>query len=469
MRNLMLIAILFISSFSFAQNEANIWYFGTNAGIDFNDTIPVALNDGKIACIEGTASIAHPTTGQVLFYTDGGNVWDATHNKMPNGTGLLGSGSTTQAALIVRHPCSKRMYYIFTIEAEIGSNGLSYSTVDMCMNNGKGDIVEKNFPLNPFPMAEKLTVTKHSNGSDIWVVAHEFGNNTFLAYPVTCSGIGTPVVSNVGLPYSQEGDEYGQMKVSPNGTKIGSAINYTTSKVEIYDFDNSTGNISNPMILYNIDDPWGLEFSPDNTKLYVSQYSALPRAIFQFDLTAGSDTAINNSRELIYDLGLYAIRSLQLDPHMQKIYAASANSSYLGVINNPNSLGVSCNYVNNGFQVAPGTSTWAGLPNTVLTFDSDTSITDCDSILGISIPEMKLDFKLYPNPVTQLSTLEFKNPSKLNCTFTLYDLRGQIVKTIINITGEKTEIDRENLLSGLYFFQLSNDKQIIATGKLTIE
>jgi hypothetical protein len=271
MKKRMFIAILFISSFSFAQNEGNIWYFGTNAGIDFNDTIPVALNDGQTACGEGTASIADPISGKVLFYTDGGNVWDSTHNMMPNGTGLMGTGSTTQAALIVRHPCSKRMYYIFTIEAETGSNGLRYSTVDMSLNSGKGDVVVKNFPLYTFPMAEKLTVAKQSNGIDIWVIAHEFGNNKFLAYPITCNGIVAPTISNVGLPYSLSGDQYGQMKVSPNGIIIGSAINYSTSKVEIYDFDNSTGNVSNPMILYNIDDPWGLEFSPDNTKLYVSQ------------------------------------------------------------------------------------------------------------------------------------------------------------------------------------------------------
>ncbi len=469
MRKLIFIAILFITNFSFAQNEGNIWYFGTNAGIDFNGAVPVALNDGQTAVIEGTASIADPSSGKVLFYTDGGNVWDSTHNIMPNGTGLMGTGTTTQAALIVRHPCSKRKYYIFTIEAETGSNGLRYSTVDMCLNSGKGDIVVKNFPLYSFPMAEKLTVAKHSNGIDVWVLAHEFGSNKFLAYPITCSGIGAPTVSNVGLPYSFDGDEYGQMKISPNGTIIGSTIYYTTSKVEIYDFDNSTGSISSTLVIYNIDNPWGLEFSPDNTKLYVSQYATLPSAIFQFDLTAGSDTAINNSKTLIYDLSPYAIRSFQLDPYKQKIYAASSSSNYLGVINSPNSLGISCNYINNGFQVAPGTSVWVGLPNTVLTFAPDSSVIDCDSISGINSFENYFNFKLYPNPTAHFSILEFTNPTRQNCTLTLYDLNGQLVKTINNITEEKVKIERHNLSNGFYFFQLLTDKQIIASGKLIIE
>ena len=76
---------------------------------------------------------------------------------------------------------------------------------------------------------------------------------------------------------------------------------------------------------------------------------------------------------------------------------------------------------------------------------------------------------VYPNPTNQFATLEFSNPTKQNCTLTLYDLRGQVVQTIKNITADKVEIERQSLASGLYFFQLRTDRQIIATGKLTIE
>ncbi|WP_168196962.1 hypothetical protein [Flavobacterium alkalisoli] len=45
--------VLFVQSFFFnqaiyAQKEANIWYFGQHAGLDFNSGIPVPLLDGQI-------------------------------------------------------------------------------------------------------------------------------------------------------------------------------------------------------------------------------------------------------------------------------------------------------------------------------------------------------------------------------------------------------------------------------------
>ena len=41
-----------------AQNEAAIWYFGENAGLDFNTGAPVALTDGAIITQEGCATIS---------------------------------------------------------------------------------------------------------------------------------------------------------------------------------------------------------------------------------------------------------------------------------------------------------------------------------------------------------------------------------------------------------------------------
>jgi hypothetical protein len=38
---------LLLSTTLFAQNEANIWYFGKHCGLDFNSGVPVALHDGQ--------------------------------------------------------------------------------------------------------------------------------------------------------------------------------------------------------------------------------------------------------------------------------------------------------------------------------------------------------------------------------------------------------------------------------------
>ena len=72
-----------------SQKEANIWYFGENAGLDFNNDIPVALIDGQLNTHEGCATIADDD-GNLIFYTDGIAVWNKNHQVMLNGLGLMG-------------------------------------------------------------------------------------------------------------------------------------------------------------------------------------------------------------------------------------------------------------------------------------------------------------------------------------------------------------------------------------------
>jgi hypothetical protein len=76
---------------------------------------------------------------------------------------------------------------------------------------------------------------------------------------------------------------------------------------------------------------------------------------------------------------------------------------------------------------------------------------------------------LYPNPTNQNTTLEFDNSSQDICTLTIYDTQGRLVRTINGITADKSEIETNNLTSGLYFLQLRTDKKVIATSKLKIE
>ena len=99
-------------------NEGNIWYFGYNAGLDFNSGFPVLLNNGQLSTYEGCASICD-NNGNILFYTDGMVVYNSNHITMPNGTGLLGNNSSTQSSIIVKKPLSNSIYYIFTVDGTI--------------------------------------------------------------------------------------------------------------------------------------------------------------------------------------------------------------------------------------------------------------------------------------------------------------------------------------------------------------
>ncbi|MCF6342709.1 MAG: hypothetical protein L3J31_07900 [Bacteroidales bacterium] len=46
---LLLLLLVFIGHVATAQNQANIWYFGYNCGIDFNSGIPVNTHEIPLA------------------------------------------------------------------------------------------------------------------------------------------------------------------------------------------------------------------------------------------------------------------------------------------------------------------------------------------------------------------------------------------------------------------------------------
>ena len=187
MRLLIIIIVLFI--FNVTQNEANIWYFGENAGLDFNSGSPVALLDGQLNTLEGCSTISD-TNGNLLFYSDGVTVWNRNHGVMLNGTGLNGHESSTHSALVVPKPNDPNIYYIFTVDQPfVGANGIQYSEVDMTLDSGLGGITaNKNIILHT-PTTEKLTAIKKSGGTGFWVLSHKLNSNEFIAYEVTASGV----------------------------------------------------------------------------------------------------------------------------------------------------------------------------------------------------------------------------------------------------------------------------------------
>jgi len=76
-------------------------------------------------------------------------------------------------------------------------------------------------------------------------------------------------------------------------------------------------------------------------------------------------------------------------------------------------------------------------------------------------------FHIFPNPFSSTTTLHSDNFIR-SATLTVYDSFRQTVKQIKNITGQTINLHRENLSSGLYFLQLTQENKIIATEKLVI-
>lgn len=368
----LLLGCMLIPQIAHAQKEYDIWCMGDYTGLDFRDrTAPPARISSAVNTLEGTASIADPLSGALLFYTDGVKVYNGDHRLMPNGTGLRGSDNSTQSALIVPIPGDKLRYYLFTSDAgpyaDTPAVGTHYSIVDMTLDGGKGDVTTKNVRLLA-SATEKLTAVRHGDGCSYWVLYHGWNDNAFYAYPVTEQGLGAPVVSNVGLvhrdlPRTTPGvTTIGYIKGSPDGKRLAVAI-FGLGVVEILDFDDRTGVVSNPISIPLPAEPYGLSFSPDNTKLYIS---CQPNSLFQLDLSSGDPTTIRASRFLVANDEDTRISdpygALQLAPD-GKIYHSRVQIRWLSAIRNPNGLGAACDYISQAIDMGvPGR---LGLPNLI--------------------------------------------------------------------------------------------------------
>lgn len=370
----------------------SVWYFGFGASLDFRYDPPLAGTQSVMSQWEGCSSISD-INGDILFYTNGVSVWDATNTLMPNGTGLFGSFSSTQSSLVVPHPTDSDIYFIFTLyrngDYEIGHKGLCYSVVDMSLNGGLGDIIsgQKNIELNN-PNTEKITAVKHSNGVDIWVLTHDWGNNNFLAYQISSSGINaTPVTSSAGIVHYDNFNGWysaGYMKVSPDGSRI--ALNVLGAQTtQLFDFDSGTGIVSNPMTLSTTrHQAYGIEFSPDGTKLYTTAWEH--NNILQYDLSLGTEAAIAASE---IEIAVSAVTggsnysglgALQVAPDGNIYVSKDANgiggnvnglNGWLGIITSPNEAfdGSKSDpvYVDNGVYLG-GKASGIGLPTYIQTY-----------------------------------------------------------------------------------------------------
>jgi hypothetical protein len=366
--------LLLVSSFclhdsAFAQGQGNIWYFGSNAGLDFNSGSPVVLTNSAMNAFEGCSSIAD-ADGNLLFYTDGMTVWNANHQVMWNGTGLYGNSSSTQSGVIIPQPGTTDIYYVFTVDAQLGTWGLRYSIIDMSLQGGLGEVTDKNIPVYT-PSTEKITATSKSYG-EYWVMTHQWNNNTFAGYVLDGTGLGSTATLSTTGTVMNGGTEntIGYMKFSPDGNRLGYSIDYGLQRVEIFDFDKATGAVSNSLVLSTSCTGfgyYGFEFSPNSQVVYAANEGLTgPNVshVYQWDLQAGTSSQIISSQQQLGNMDNAG--ALQLGPD-GKIYLVQTNTNFAGVVNDPDVVGTGCDFVQNAINLSPGGSNY-GLPNFVTSF-----------------------------------------------------------------------------------------------------
>jgi hypothetical protein len=427
------------------------WYFGNNAGLDFSSGSPVPIGSSGMRTDEGSASFSDEN-GNLLFYSNGiavsndiAGVWNRNHQLMPNGdlTDTTGYGTPMQSSIVVPVPGSTSNYYLFTLDGyENYSNanykGLCYTIIDMSLDNGLGDVTEKAIPIattaTPF-LCEQMALTKHANGIDYWLVVHESNyinqnSNKFILFLISENGISAPMTQNIGMDDSP--GMQSTMQISSNGSKL--AFNW-----EIFDFNNATGVLSNPI---QVGGSWGYrEFSRNGRFLYVSSWS---NGLYQFDLQA------SNIPASIYQVSDYdRFGQIQIGPD-GKIYVAmdfinGAFQPYLSVIHQPNLAGLASNFEMNAITLTNATSI-LGLPNFIDYIPPSTA--------SIADQSIEPEIVVFPNPATDDVKVYFESPNSVK----VFSIAGKLIAEFEATT--QLDLDVSNYSKGMYYLCINGTKTV---------
>lgn len=350
--------LLFSSLINLSAQQFNNWYFQRNNGIIFNTPLPSIITSSLIGSGNNSCASISNKSGQLLFYSDGISIWNKNNQKMPNGFSLKGADCQVNGLLIIPFLNDTSKYYLFTSQGltfatnKADTIRYSFSIVDMNLNGGLGDVLNKNIDIRGFA-TEKMTAVLHSNGTDIWWICRDW-TNKFYSYKITCSGFqnANPIVSVVGD--NLNGDQNllvaGDIKSSPDGNYIAVCYRFYC---ELYGFDKATGILSNPIKIPG-NSFYGVEFSPNSKVLYITQtFQSLPfptAAVTQYSLANYDSTAIVSSlynvSQPLLPLGTSIPTGLQLGPD-NKIYNARSGVPIIDVIDNPNVLGIGCGFRTN--------------------------------------------------------------------------------------------------------------------------
>ncbi|MBS1636672.1 MAG: T9SS type A sorting domain-containing protein [Bacteroidetes bacterium] len=343
-------------------NRSN-WLFGDSCSISFASGTAVPNNLVKqkqtIRCFEMAVSMSD-SLGNLLFYSDGVDLWDNTHTKV-NTSPLFGwdislvspayKGSSVFGFMSFPMPKQPNKYALICAPPNetIGSALSAYDKVSCVIYDAVNKQVspyqswtDPNVnPSNMTFLTEDLCIVPHCNGVDYWMILRAYVNSStnggFYAFLINANGFNTssaPVVSIVPNPPIG----LGGIKSNAAGNRL--ICNSCSGHFMLYDFNAATGVVSNevpvPVTLplqTNSCCIAGL-FSPNGNYLYLKYSGTSTGFIQKVAVSSMSVLATYTSSSANY--GPQSWGYMEVGPD-NNIYFDSNNYWYLGQIVNPDS------------------------------------------------------------------------------------------------------------------------------------
>ncbi|HRG20420.1 MAG TPA: PKD domain-containing protein [Saprospiraceae bacterium] len=399
-----------------AQQEDNVWLFGTNSVnlsnykgyafgnsvMDFSNGEPRIFYDSLMTLdFEGTNASICNGSGKLMMYTNGmqvhngshqvikgadtiayGSFWELFNVKDYPKTGLnwLVGFNIVQGSIVLPWPGEEGAYaFLYHLGRVENSNSYfdsfmhSKIFIDSNYQNSKILFKDSTIMTGKF-IPGMIQACRHGNGRDWWLVNRSIDREFIYLYLFDPSGIHLHKEIRINLPVEDKGpDKLGQLYFSPDGSKMGLAESilwpFDTIYIELYEFDRIKGDLY-PIMKESIKNNrvrGTLAFSPSSQYMYISNHFEL----FQYDVTAQD---VKSTRQKIGDYDGYVFKYNEFDvgTHTElgcmalgpdgRIYIVPESSNrFLHTIEQPDEEGLAAGLVQRKHMIP--TSNHVAVPN----------------------------------------------------------------------------------------------------------
>jgi hypothetical protein len=471
MKQIVAIILVIFSSNAIAQSHDNVWVMGYPYGqysgfpsFDFYYNKPDTFSCKIPFGFGNTYSEISDSKGNLKLIGNGVTIFNWNYQQVDNSfdynsdVDLVNQFAHIEqdAEIILPKPNRLNQYSIFSLGAvnngsQRFSKELRYSEIDMNLNGGLGQMtIKKQFIISNDTLSfGTMAACLDADGENWWVINKTINSNKFSIVKLDSNG--ASLIKSIRTGYNVSMNWVNFSLFAPS-CKYYCSIG-DGGLIDLYAFDNSTGDFSffkqlkiHSAIDSNYNYARYAAFSNNGLVLYVSNGIEL----FQFDLQSKN---IQKSEQIVatydgfVDFNPCYFAAMLLAPD-NKIYVNATATRFMGVVNNPNVIGIGCNVQQHSIML-PSYSDYF-LPNFPY-FRKYNLSTIVESVAE------KLDLKIYPNPTKDELNVEI--PSGLSISkVVIENMLGQAIQIFSTSNRTNIRIDLSSTTNGIYFLKIIDDK-----------
>jgi hypothetical protein len=497
LRNFILFFLLLFNQTIIAQRQADAILVGNsffsipaeapyaNSVLLFNDTSFVTENAETPMVMSNFYSSASYADkhGNILFASNGwrlinsyGDVlsYKLWHDDIPwpGGSPDTTLVDLTRGPLFLPDPADSNRVYLFY--GEYANNqpmqtlGFARLDVRFCyalLDVPTQSLISKdNIILEDTTALSDMVALRHGNGRDWWIYKPSTQSNQYYRGLLSVDGLSEFELYTVPGMQGRE-QAYTMTHFTQDGSMMAHFSTYQAKYCQRLDVDRCTGNLSNPREtdlnpMFRPADFGNFILSPNGSKFYGYRLnyedSSYLCGAYQYDFTTDSLTFLRPDEANLF-----------LSPNCKEIYiltsifAGGSVSNYFTAIENPDSLGLDCDVVNQKYALQNGPIMIAA-PNFANYRLGPLAGSICDTIVtvGAKVSDNLADLTVFPNPSKEKLHIRLKQSIQTPSQLTILNAIGQIVFRD-QINQEYTNLDAISLgiPSGVYTICVQNSKQ----------